>query len=251
MKVLLIAGHGGSDPGACAMGYKEADQTRVMAPLVKAALESYKGVSAAISDTGRDTYTYLKNGGSINFAAYNLVIELHFNACVNDTVGNGVTTGTEVLYKTSGSNGVAERIAAGISRCGLRNRGAKQTGGLLVLNTASRYTDAVLAEVCFIDDRDDMSVYAKGKQKIADAIGNAVAESYGLKKEEPELTEKQVRDIAREETKNYLASLEKLPPSDWAAQELAKAKANGITDGTAPQAYATREQVAVMIQRTK
>lgn len=69
--------------------------------------------------------------------------------------------------------------------------------------------------------------------------------------EEPELTEKQVRDIAREETKNYLASLEKLPVSDWAAQELAKAKANGITDGTAPQAYATREQVAVMVQRGK
>lgn len=69
--------------------------------------------------------------------------------------------------------------------------------------------------------------------------------------EEPELTEQQVRAIAREETKNYLASLEKLPASDWAAQELAKAKANGITDGTAPQAYATREQVAVMIQRTK
>ena len=69
--------------------------------------------------------------------------------------------------------------------------------------------------------------------------------------EEPELTEKQVRAIAREETKNYLASLEKLPVSDWAAQELAKAKANGITDGTAPQAYATREQVAVMVQRGK
>jgi N-acetylmuramoyl-L-alanine amidase CwlA len=69
--------------------------------------------------------------------------------------------------------------------------------------------------------------------------------------EEPELTEQQVRAIAREETKNYLASLEKLPASDWAKEELAKAKANGITDGTAPQAYATREQVAVMIQRTK
>ena len=69
--------------------------------------------------------------------------------------------------------------------------------------------------------------------------------------EEPELTEKQVRAIAREETKNYLASLEKLPASDWAAQELAQAKSNGITDGTAPQAYATREQVAVMVQRGK
>lgn len=76
-------------------------------------------------------------------------------------------------------------------------------------------------------------------------------EAFKKSLEEPELTEKQVRAIAREETKNYLASLEKLPASDWAAQELAKAKANGITDGTAPQAYATREQVAVMIQRTK
>lgn len=49
----------------------------------------------------------------------------------------------------------------------------------------------------------------------------------------------------------YKAEREQLPASDWAKAELAQAKENGITDGTAPRSYATREQVAVMVQRGK
>ena len=45
----------------------------------------------------------------------------------------------------------------------------------------------------------------------------------------------------------YLANLRGLSPSTWAETGLAEAKARGITDGTAPQGFATREQVAIMI----
>lgn len=38
-------------------------------------------------------------------------------------------------------------------------------------------------------------------------------------------------------------------PSDWAKKELAEAVAAGITDGTRPGGYATREQVAAMVLR--
>lgn len=38
-------------------------------------------------------------------------------------------------------------------------------------------------------------------------------------------------------------------PSDWAKTELAEAVAAGITDGTRPGGYATREQVAAMVLR--
>ena len=50
---------------------------------------------------------------------------------------------------------------------------------------------------------------------------------------------------------NWLAERRNLPVSDWAKEELEQAKAEGITDGTAPQAFATREQVAAMILRSK
>lgn len=45
----------------------------------------------------------------------------------------------------------------------------------------------------------------------------------------------------------YLKKRGKLLPSDWAKDGLEKAKAQGITDGTRPQAFATREEVAQMI----
>lgn len=70
-------------------------------------------------------------------------------------------------------------------------------------------------------------------------------------KEEPELTETQVRNIAREEFNRLLEERAKLPATAaaWAAAPMEKAKAAGITDGTSPQAFATREQVAIMALR--
>ena len=50
---------------------------------------------------------------------------------------------------------------------------------------------------------------------------------------------------------NYLAEREKLPVSGWAEKEFEKAREAGITDGTMPRAFATREQVAAMILRNK
>ena len=47
---------------------------------------------------------------------------------------------------------------------------------------------------------------------------------------------------------NYLAHLATLPPSDWAAKNLKDAVSLGFTDGNSPRAFATREQVALMIR---
>lgn len=47
---------------------------------------------------------------------------------------------------------------------------------------------------------------------------------------------------------DYLARRAKLPASDWAKKNLAEAVEMGITDGTSPQSFATREQVALMVR---
>ena len=69
--------------------------------------------------------------------------------------------------------------------------------------------------------------------------------------EEPELTETQVRAIVREELAAVETERAKLPASDWAKEKLADAQANGITDGTRPQSYATRQEVALMVNANK
>lgn len=45
---------------------------------------------------------------------------------------------------------------------------------------------------------------------------------------------------------NYLARRGELPGSDWAAAPILAAKARGITDGTRPQGFVTREEAATM-----
>ena len=64
---------------------------------------------------------------------------------------------------------------------------------------------------------------------------------------ESDLTEEQVRAIAREEYKKIEAERAKLPASEWAKVKIQLARARGITDGSRPQSYATREEVAIMV----
>ena len=66
---------------------------------------------------------------------------------------------------------------------------------------------------------------------------------------ERDLTEQEVRAIVREELAAAQAARDKLPVSDWAQDGLEKAKAAGITDGTRPRGFATREEVALMVQK--
>lgn len=59
-----------------------------------------------------------------------------------------------------------------------------------------------------------------------------------------EMTQKQFDQMMDD----YLARRAKLPASDWAKKGLEEAISMGITDGTSPQNFATREQVALMVR---
>lgn len=58
-------------------------------------------------------------------------------------------------------------------------------------------------------------------------------------------------DMSYEQFKEYMARYEaekaKEPASAWAKGILAQAKSKGITDGTRPQSYASRQEVAAMV----
>lgn len=70
-----------------------------------------------------------------------------------------------------------------------------------------------------------------------------------MKGGERDLTEQEVRSIVREELAAAQSERDRLPASDWAKDGLEKAKAAGITDGTRPRGFATREEVALMVQK--
>ncbi len=176
MKILLIAGHGAGDPGAVAkiggVQYKEAEQTRIAAEILKTMLD------ATLYDTTRNAYYDYQNGQlkkRAGFTSYDYVLELHFNAGANDLSGDGKTTGVEIFYPSAGEkSGCEDKILEAVSGCGLKKRSVKP-GGFAVINTAARAgVKANLLEICFLDDADDMELWHGNVNGICRAIARAL-----------------------------------------------------------------------------
>ena len=229
----MIAGHGAGDPGACALGYQEATETRRMANAVAPLLKAY-GVDVVTFDQSKNAYDVLRYGGSLPLSGVDYVIEFHLNAGVGDTGGNGVTTGTEILVDTSeGGTSVEEKMLARICALGFKSRGVKRRNDLLVQNTVTNAgISHALIETCFVDDKDDMTLYAAKFDDIARAIADGVAEGFGLIKEEEDMTEEQVRKIiAEEEQKKTYNTVDELPfGADTIQKMLDKGLLKGVDD---------------------
>ena len=195
MNILLIAGHGGTpyDPGACGCGYTEAVETRRLATAVAPMLRKY-GFNVTMYDQSKDAYKVLRSGGSLPLFGIGYVLEIHLNAGVSDTDGNGATTGTEVLVHTAESGvSVEQAICRRIAALGFKNRGVKRRDNLQVMNTVHRAgISHALVETCFIDDADDMKLYKAKFYDIARAIVDGIAEGFGktVQKEDDEVVVK-------------------------------------------------------------
>ena len=238
MKILLIAGHGNGDCGATGCGYKEADLTREVVSLVKPKLATYATVD--IADTTKNWYQHIcQKGNSFNFKAYDYVLEVHFNACVNDTKGNGDTTGTEIYVTTSEKGtSVEDNIVKNISALGFKNRGVKRKNWSLINHIKKQGVSSALLETCFIDDADDMKIYKAKKDQIAEAITSGIVKAFGLKKKEV----KKVETGKFSDIKGHWA--------EGVINEVAKTGIiNGFTDGTfRPDNPLTRGQAVVLIR---
>lgn len=195
MKILLISGHGAGDVGACAKikgkTYKEAEETIVMVKKIKEQLVPYN-VTVDLYPTDRNAYEDAKSGClKVNLSKYDYVLEIHFNACVNDLKGNGKTTGTEAFITTSDKTNKAEKnMLSCLSALGLVNRGVKSHNWTVINRAKTKGADSCLLEVCFIDDADDMAIYTKNKDNVAKAIALGVVKTYSLKKKSTSNTTK-------------------------------------------------------------
>lgn len=200
--VVLDPGHGGSDPGACKYGLREADLTLKIAQYCKSKLEEYSHVEVYMTRTA-DTDNNLAN--RVAYAKKfnpDVFVSIHINA-----VG-GQHGGAEVYYPNGnyipgiGTEGkeLAEVIQQKLVALGLYNRGIK------IRNTedGSQYPDgspsdylgvikrskeagfpAVLIEHAFIDNYGDVYNFLSREDKVKEmgyADATAIAEYYGLSK---------------------------------------------------------------------
>ncbi len=204
MKILLIAGHGGTpyDSGAVGCGYTEAVETRRMANAVAPLLRAY-GFEVALYDQSKDAYKVVTQGGSLPLSGIGYVMELHLNSAANDPKGDGRTTGTEIyVHENEKGVTVEQAILRRVCALGFKNRGVKRSSGLAVLkHVFKRGVSHALIETCFIDDKDDMELYGRQFDAIARAIADGVAEGFGMEvpadetEEDDEMVEKKTVDI--------------------------------------------------------
>lgn len=170
------------------IGLSEANHRRIH----KEYDRSYKAIKKTLSayaqvdlyPTERNAYKDAKAGKlAVDFGNYGYVLEVHFNSGAADLKGNGRTTGTEIYVTTAEKTvGVETKIVQSIAAMGFKNRGVKRTNFTVIYRAKAAGVSSALLEVCFIDDKDDMSAYAAKKTQIAAAVANAIATQFGLKK---------------------------------------------------------------------
>lgn len=167
MRILLIAGHGAGDSGACGNGYREADLTREMVSLIREQMV-VRGIECNIADTSINWFDRIRSNG-VPFAHYDQLIEIHFNS------GGG--HGTELFTPTNRSASDVERnILSNICAVtGYTNRGTKQKNFTVISNCAKKIDKTALLEVCFIDSASDVAIYQQKKNSIAKAVAAAFA----------------------------------------------------------------------------
>lgn len=168
MKVLLIAGHGGSAPGSIGADNKqEKDRTLTLANKVSDLLKT-KGhlvdVKEEKSSSGKWTIS--------NRRGYDFALSIHFNAF------NKKATGIECFYKNNlGKSAVLSQAIS--NTLNIVNRGAKKNTRFYMLNIGFDN----LLEICFHDNPNDLDKYNKNIDKVAKVIVEVISDDFivGLK----------------------------------------------------------------------
>lgn len=228
MKILLIAGHGYGDPGATAKiggtTYREADETRKMVSMLAPRLQAI-GAEVTIYNMDYNAYNDWRSGSLLSrakFKDFDYVFEVHLNAFALATK-DGKTKGTEIFVTTKEtSTGVEEAIVRNIAALGFTNRGVKKKNFAVINAAKGQGTSSALIELCFIDDYDDMTLYVKSREKVADAITAGIAEGFGLS---------QPAKQKESDTVPVYKTLDDIP--DWAKETVKKLIDHGSLQGEA------------------
>lgn len=188
MRVGLISGHGAGDCGALGCGYQESDLTIEVVKALDSKLQSM-GIETKVYPYDRNAfYDCRDNGGlKMDFRDCNYVLEVHFNACVNDPEGNDHVTGTEIWVTSMEEHvSVEELILSKMADIGFTNRGVKVTDFSVIYAVKSQGVSSALIETCFIDDKDDMDLFMDNRDEVINAIAYGIAEGFGFTPEETE-----------------------------------------------------------------
>ena len=183
--IYVAAGHGGSDPGACAGGYIEKALTLKTALACRDYLKAYDCdvIMARTADVDckvADKMAAIEAKKSI----IDLVLEMHYNA------GGG--EGCEVYYwhTHASSKALAQKVLTEMTKLGQKSRGIKESKAGTSYNFGmcrqASWTNipSILGEYAFVDNaKDQAKINSDAKLRaVGEAYAKAAVSYLGLKK---------------------------------------------------------------------
>lgn len=177
IKVCLDAGHGGKDPGCDYQKggetVKEKDETLQMVLAIRDAMEA-QGIEV-IMTRDDDTFVELEERAAIaNRAGVDYFISIHRN-----TIENAHANGVEMYYAPGASEetmAFAANVDAALADVGVtRDRGV-QEASMAVCRMSEM--PAILVEMGFVVDDEDNKLFYDNMNAYAEAITDAVLDSY-------------------------------------------------------------------------
>jgi N-acetylmuramoyl-L-alanine amidase len=177
MKINIHAGHGKQDSKSCgaytSMLYESVENRLIKDELIE--ILKRKGCTVydcTVDYPSSQSDCINKIVKKCNSNNVDLDISIHFNSGRNDLKGDSKTGGVEcILYSENNALPYALRICKEIASLGFTNRGIKYNKTLGVLKNTK--APAIIVEVCFVDDKDDVDLYKKINYKV---VAKAIAE---------------------------------------------------------------------------
>lgn len=179
-ELLIICGHGEGDTGIVGNPHRECDLTRDLGQRLFDYCKSM-GRKVDLYDPNKNMYYHLRNGGTVDFSNYNLVLEIHFNgkSNIHSNTFDGKESGT-MLYvkdgrvdKTQEFRLLENLVAVGSSQAwnGILPASINFDGGLLIQNTVEgQGVHHIYLETLFVTNNDDMALYFNKRSDIISAI---------------------------------------------------------------------------------
>lgn len=169
--ITIHAGHAPDGGKGCgAVGYiKESTEARSLVDMITKKLEimsnAFSNITVEENMNKTDVLDTLVTRANREKDA-DLHLSIHFNAGANG-VHDGKTTGTEAyIYPGSTSRQIAETLVAKTAETlGVVNRGVKERADFYFLRKTK--APAIILEVCFVDDPEDVDAYKAKKEELA------------------------------------------------------------------------------------
>ena len=237
MKFNISAGHNPDGKIACgtvnnALNMKESTEARYQTKKVVEYLKAdgHTANNCTVDNGTGQTDVLNKLKAKHNAHSVDWNVSIHFNDTdKEDLKGNGKNIGVEVWYFDNKKNPArreecrkkAELVCENLSKIGFTNRHAKPTTGLRFLKDT--VDKAILIEVCFCSDADDVKLYKANRDNIARAIADALEGKKYVK-----------RDNKMDKVITYVGDVDKVAATilNWKLKDYTLKDANTIKGNT-------------------